>query len=146
MAEYEVCQLLRQRGFDDLVVEIFEKNKIDMDVIKDLNADDMKELGIVALGDRKRLQQLIDSIQPQKGTSTMIAESHMSRSQPVPTGRSSPFFNADSSKYTDHNERDDSSLDDSLDLHNQSVHMHGYILCTCSYSYNADVRRSLGHN
>ena len=120
MAEYEVCQLLRQRGFDDFIVEIFEKNKIDMDVIKDLNADDMKELGIVALGDKKRLQQLINSLQPRKATSTMITESHMSRSPPVPAGRS-PFFNTDSSKYTYHNERDDSSLDDSLDLHNQSV-------------------------
>lgn len=66
LAESEVYQLLRQRGFGDSVVENFAKNKIDMDVLKDLNADDIKELGIIALGDRKRLQKLIDGIQPKK--------------------------------------------------------------------------------
>ena len=55
----DVFQLLLENDFDALVVEIFRANKIDRKVLIDLDRDDMKELGILALGDRKRLQQII---------------------------------------------------------------------------------------
>ena len=54
----EVCSLLKESGFDTDVVEIFQKNKIDGTTFLDLDADDLKELGVVALGDRKRIQKL----------------------------------------------------------------------------------------
>ena len=53
-----MCQLLVENHFDTSVVEIFRANKIDRNVFIDLDKDDMKELGIMALGDRKRLQQI----------------------------------------------------------------------------------------
>ncbi len=55
----EVCNLLKTSGLDDEVVEIFRANKIDGGTLLELNSDDLKELGIVALGDRKRLQKVI---------------------------------------------------------------------------------------
>ena len=50
-----VCQLL-------MVVEIFRENRIDGSVLIDLTVDDMKELGVKALGDRKKLNQLIEAV------------------------------------------------------------------------------------
>ena len=54
----EVCSLLKESGFDTDVVETFQKNKIDGTTFLDLDADDLKVLGVVALGDRKRIQKL----------------------------------------------------------------------------------------
>lgn len=53
-----VCSLLQTNGFDDEVVEIFRTNKIDGSTLLELNSDDLKELGIVALGDRKKLAKV----------------------------------------------------------------------------------------
>ena len=36
-------------------------NKIDGSTLLDLNSQDLKELGIIALGDRKRLERLCQS-------------------------------------------------------------------------------------
>ena len=54
----EVCTLLKTNGFDDDVVEVFRANKIDGSALKELNSEDLKELGIIALGDRKRLERV----------------------------------------------------------------------------------------
>ena len=54
----EVCTLLKTNGFDDDVVEVFRANKIDGSTLKELNSEDLKELGIIALGDRKRLERV----------------------------------------------------------------------------------------
>ena len=51
-----VCRLLSDAGFDNTVVEIFRENKVDLEVLISLDKEDMLELGVVALGDRKRLQ------------------------------------------------------------------------------------------
>ena len=40
-------------------MEIFRSNKIDCAVLLELDRDDMSELGIVAFGDRKKLQKMI---------------------------------------------------------------------------------------
>ena len=54
-----MCEMLVKAGFDDSVVEVFRSNKIDRVVLLELDRDDMSELGIVALGDRKKLQKMI---------------------------------------------------------------------------------------
>ena len=59
----EVSSLLTNAGFDTEIVQIFVSNKIDRSVLATLTTQDMKELGIVALGDRKKLQFLIDTVQ-----------------------------------------------------------------------------------
>ena len=54
----QVCEVLRDNGFDEEVAESMRINKIDGDTLLDLSSQDLKELGIVALGDRKRLEKL----------------------------------------------------------------------------------------
>ena len=54
----EVCSLLKERGLDDDVIEIFRTNKIDGAVFLELNKEDLKELGIVALGDLKKIRNI----------------------------------------------------------------------------------------
>lgn len=64
----EICKLLLENGFDRSVTAIFHDNKVDGTVFVELDKDDMKELGISALGDRKKLQQLIDKVKREKDT------------------------------------------------------------------------------
>lgn len=56
-----ICELLMDNGFDISVVEVFRCNKVDGEVFVQLDSNDMKELGISALGDRKKLQKLQNS-------------------------------------------------------------------------------------
>ena len=55
----EVCSILLAAGFDEAAVEIFRVNKINRSVLLDLDKDDIKELGVTALGDRKKLLAII---------------------------------------------------------------------------------------
>lgn len=55
--DFKKC--LVQEGFDDSAIEIFKKEKIDRRVVVTLDNDDLKDLGFVALGDRKRVKSLI---------------------------------------------------------------------------------------
>lgn len=57
-----VCKLLTQYGFEEDVLEVFCYNKITEDVLVELSNNDMKELGIVAVGDRIRLRKVIAHI------------------------------------------------------------------------------------
>ena len=50
----KICELLLENGFDNSVSSVFRDNKVDGAVFVDLDKDDMKELGISALGDRKK--------------------------------------------------------------------------------------------
>lgn len=54
----QVSELLVENGFDADVVQCMRSNKIDGITLLQLNSGDLKELGIVALGDRKRLERL----------------------------------------------------------------------------------------
>lgn len=54
----QICEVLRNNGFDEEVAESMRINKIDGAMLLDLSSQDLKELGIVALGDRKRLEKL----------------------------------------------------------------------------------------
>ena len=61
MAELSVsklCEILTGEKFDEDVVESFRKNKIDGETFLELDHDDLKELGIIALGDRKKVKKL----------------------------------------------------------------------------------------
>ena len=53
----DLCKTLTEK-FDEEVVETFRKNKIDGATLLELTQEDMKELGIFALGDRKKLAKL----------------------------------------------------------------------------------------
>ena len=55
----EMGAILKKEGFDDDIIETFQKNKVDVETFVDLDKDDLKkDLEITALGDRKRLLQL----------------------------------------------------------------------------------------
>lgn len=57
MAKYEeMCRHLRREGFEEGVIDIFRQNKIDTVVFLKLNRADFQELGVTAIGDRRRLQ------------------------------------------------------------------------------------------
>lgn len=58
-----VGDLLRKEAFTDDVVKSFVDNKISLPIFMDLNNEDFKELGILALGDRKKLKNLIAKLQ-----------------------------------------------------------------------------------
>lgn len=58
----EVSKLLEDNKFDEEVVQIFLDNKIDGSSLLELTTAEMKELGIVALGDRKRLERVIKTM------------------------------------------------------------------------------------
>lgn len=63
-------------GFNISVVEVFHRNKVDGEVFVELDSNDMKELGISALGDRKKLQKLQNSERrgDSSGDSCMLAD------------------------------------------------------------------------
>ena len=52
----EVCDWLNQIGFGDCIEE-FKENHIEGDSLLTLNNNDLKELNVAALGDRKILQR-----------------------------------------------------------------------------------------
>ena len=58
MTTSAVRGLLQKEGFDEDVVELFHKNKVDRETLMSLDSEDMIELGHKALGDRKKLQRL----------------------------------------------------------------------------------------
>ena len=70
----EVISLLTKARFDTEIVQIFISNKIDKSVLTMLTTEDMKELGIVALGDRKKLQTLIETVRRETRNSVQQTE------------------------------------------------------------------------
>ena len=66
-----VCEMLMAKQFEEVVVEIFRKNRIDGTALLLLSDSDLKELGIVALGDRKKIQKLIEEL-PKKRSGVRI--------------------------------------------------------------------------
>lgn len=57
----EVCEVLKtsRPPFDDNLISVVCSNKITGDVLIDVNEQDLRELGVAAFGDRKRLLQLV---------------------------------------------------------------------------------------
>ena len=70
-----VRQLLIERDFAEDVVEIFRENRINGIVLRDLTVDDMKELGVKALGDRKKLSSLIEAVKSGRHAPVVLLES-----------------------------------------------------------------------
>ena len=54
--------MLEKADFEQDVVEIFRKNRIDMESFLDLNNNDLLELQVFALGDRKIIIKLKESV------------------------------------------------------------------------------------
>ena len=58
-----VCEILSQFGLDAEVQDCFRAHKLDdVDLIAELTQEELTEIGIVALGDRKKLAKLIDAV------------------------------------------------------------------------------------
>lgn len=55
----EVCQFLRKNDFEENVIRAFRVNKVRGRVLPLLNDEDLKQLELAALGDRKYLQHLL---------------------------------------------------------------------------------------
>ena len=55
----EVCQFLRRNDFEENVIQAFRVNKVRGRVLPLLNDEDLKQLELIALGDRKYLQHLL---------------------------------------------------------------------------------------
>ena len=62
----KLCELLRDEEFDEDIVESFRTNKIDKITFLELDQDDLKQLGIVALGYKKRLMKLQQQVKVRK--------------------------------------------------------------------------------
>ena len=55
----DVCDFLADNNFDEEVVIVFRRNKINGKVLSLLTEEDFKELGLAALGDRRLLSHLL---------------------------------------------------------------------------------------
>ena len=66
----QVCELLLKEGFDEEVVAVFKKNKINGKALLLLKDEDMKSLGLDAIGDRVTLQDLITRYRGAGATAT----------------------------------------------------------------------------
>lgn len=54
----EVCGFIEEKGFEKDVIELFRANRIRGPVLSTLTDEELKELGVAALGDRKLLLKL----------------------------------------------------------------------------------------
>ena len=54
----DVCSELLLEGLEEDVVEIFRSNRIDKPVFLGLDRSDLQQLGITALGDKKRIETI----------------------------------------------------------------------------------------
>src|SRR6516225_2056114 len=60
----DVGQWLRELGLEHFE-PAFRENKIDIEILPKLTAEDLKDLGITLVGDRRRLLEAIDTLRPQ---------------------------------------------------------------------------------
>ena len=81
MANPDIASWLAELGLDDYV-DVFAENRIDFDVLGDLEEADLRELGL-ALGDRKRLLKAIDGL-------TATAEPASAPAAPAPAPPPTP--------------------------------------------------------
>lgn len=58
----QVCEFLAKEDFDEEVVELFRANKIRGRVLKLLKEEDLKHLGVTALGDIRLLLHLLQQV------------------------------------------------------------------------------------
>jgi class 3 adenylate cyclase/predicted ATPase len=78
----DIHSWLAEQGFAKYA-ELFASNEIDLDVLPELTDADLKDIGIIALGDRKRLLKAIASLEAAKLSSV------------VPTATSQPLTDAE---------------------------------------------------
>ena len=65
------------KEFDAEVVDTFRINKIDGETLLELTQEEMKELGIVALGDRKKLVKLTKTLLTMKGCTETLTSNEV---------------------------------------------------------------------
>ena len=58
----EVCHFLKRNDFEENVIQAFRVNKVRGRVLPLLNDEDLKQLELAALGDRKYLQHLLSRV------------------------------------------------------------------------------------
>ncbi|PBC09161.1 AAA family ATPase [Mesorhizobium sp. WSM3859] len=78
----DVAKWLEKQGLGEYV-EAFAKNKIDGDVLPSLTGDDLKEMGVAAVGDRRRLLRAIAGLSvPDSGRSNEGATEPVTSAEP----------------------------------------------------------------
>ena len=58
----EVSEFLAANDFEDEVIELFRRNKIRGKVLKLLTDNDLQEMGLTAIGDRRLLSHLLQQV------------------------------------------------------------------------------------
>lgn len=86
----DVEKILTENGFCTSIVQLFHENMIDKEELMELNTDDLKELGITALGVRKKLFRLIDSLRSSEQPCPATQQPRPATQQPHPATTSSP--------------------------------------------------------
>jgi hypothetical protein len=61
-----VAALLKSRGFDSAVVSAFEDAAVDGSALLEISQEDMLKLGIVSLGEQKRLARLVRQVKDEE--------------------------------------------------------------------------------
>jgi hypothetical protein len=61
-----VAALLKSRGFEGTVVSAFESAGVDGSALLEISQDDMPKLGLVSLGDQKRLARLVREVRDEE--------------------------------------------------------------------------------
>ncbi|GES61465.1 SAM and PH domain protein [Aspergillus terreus] len=94
----EVVQWLQSQGFDDGVVETFFINDITGSILLELQAQDLKELGIQSFGKRHMLMSSIQGLRDAIANSRLVRRPSESASipDPLPTARSCTTMSSDS--------------------------------------------------
>ena len=78
----EVNDWLRGLGLEQYA-STFHDNAIDAEILRELTADDLKDLGVDLVGHRRKLLAAIAALQPDRGTGAPIAASEQVRPGPA---------------------------------------------------------------
>jgi hypothetical protein len=96
----DVAAWLRELGLEQYV-QVFRDNAVDADVLPDLTAEDIKEIGVVAVGDRRRLLRAIADLRPSGGNRPVVGpESELPLTEADGEWRQVTVLFADLSGYT----------------------------------------------
>jgi hypothetical protein len=79
----DIAAWLSELGLERYV-EAFEANDVDAAVLRTLNADDLKELGVTSLGHRKKLLEAIAALTPQSTAAPVADAPEPASATPIP--------------------------------------------------------------
>ena len=73
----QVAEMLKEEGFPENVVQLFEENAVDGEALMLLETDeDMKELGLHKLGDRLKIRRLLSKYREGANTKEVPPADH----------------------------------------------------------------------